>query len=427
MLRAYTTSGFSSSAYLSQGAAIAYNSNRATYINNVVSNGKISQSSANIILQGLATYLEQLGSVFEDADPLSVSAVEQQYSSIAVSTVTNVDNIDKATTAEIIITMPDDMDSIVTSIEGGSVTGAIDSSGNPSRTPVTLETAITSTYDNKFTYLASTGSLSTFAQMSSIAYTPLSVVSDVFLSTPNIADNVLRENASDNPDYKNTTTQIVVGGVMPGNDGNDVPATAAKLIHPSGLAIADNLLYIADKADNSIRAVSLISGRIVKIAGNEDQSTLDSEKISANLTFPSDELLIFREERGESGDPDTGKAGVIRGLNDADRTTQITEGSTNYRFGSIPTYRVSRCLDAQGEENVPALKTKIIFNRLSNAALFPDDAERTAARIKQGDETTDFTNYKLSPAAIAANTDGTIIFCEPGGSRIREIPRNAIY
>lgn len=425
MLRAYTSDGFAQSAYVKNGAAIGFSADRSSYVSSAVASNKLSLQSSQTLLSGLQRFLESTGQEYVKivGNTLSPSQVEEEIFSLSSQSLTDGNTIDEITFPELINLMPDNVERVLDIIDGSGVTGALDTSGIPTADSINIETAITQTFTNKSNVLASDSNLTTRGQLGSMAYTPLSVISDTCIANAHTAvDSVLTEPSNSEV----TTTQIVVGGVIPGNDGNDVPGISAKLIRPSGLAIADNLLYVADKADNSIRAVSLISGRIINIAGN-DQISNDSQKISGNLTFPSDELLIFRDQQGESGNPNTGRQGVIRGLADNSLTTSITEGSINRRFGSIPTYRVPRRLEGIGNENVPALKTKIMFNALSDTTKFPGDIERTAGIIRRGAPTTDFTGATLNPAPICANIDGTVIFCEADQNRVREIPRIAIY
>src|SRR5580704_7375831 len=50
-----------------------------------------------------------------------------------------------------------------------------------------------------------------------------------------------------------------------GGDGG--PATSASLHNPTGVAVFNNLLYIADNQNNRIRRVNLITGVIITVAG----------------------------------------------------------------------------------------------------------------------------------------------------------------
>lgn len=58
----------------------------------------------------------------------------------------------------------------------------------------------------------------------------------------------------------------VAGNGTPGN-GGDGPATAVSLNGPSGLALADGILYVADRLNGRVRAVDLAAGTVSAVAG----------------------------------------------------------------------------------------------------------------------------------------------------------------
>jgi sugar lactone lactonase YvrE len=57
------------------------------------------------------------------------------------------------------------------------------------------------------------------------------------------------------------------GTGVPGFTGDGNPARSARLRNPSGLAIADGTLYVADTGNNRIRAIDLTTGIIATAAG----------------------------------------------------------------------------------------------------------------------------------------------------------------
>ena len=63
------------------------------------------------------------------------------------------------------------------------------------------------------------------------------------------------------------TLATIAGSGILGNIGDDGPATSARLASPAGIALAGDVLYIADSGNNRIRAVSLVPGIIRAVAG----------------------------------------------------------------------------------------------------------------------------------------------------------------
>jgi sugar lactone lactonase YvrE len=59
----------------------------------------------------------------------------------------------------------------------------------------------------------------------------------------------------------------VAGTGIGGFDGDGIPATAAQVNRPFGVAVDSNTLYIADRANHRIRRVDLVSGIISTVAG----------------------------------------------------------------------------------------------------------------------------------------------------------------
>jgi len=63
------------------------------------------------------------------------------------------------------------------------------------------------------------------------------------------------------------TLATIAGTGVSGTTGDDGPATSARLASPAGIALAGDMLYIADSGNNRVRAVSLVSGLIHAVAG----------------------------------------------------------------------------------------------------------------------------------------------------------------
>jgi DNA-binding beta-propeller fold protein YncE len=84
--------------------------------------------------------------------------------------------------------------------------------------------------------------------------------------------------------------KTVAGVGSPGFNGDQLPATSAKLNYPAGIAVDKNdHLYIADYYNNRLRAVELSTGDISTIAGNGRAGTggdlgpaIDAELLNPN-------------------------------------------------------------------------------------------------------------------------------------------------
>ncbi len=102
----------------------------------------------------------------------------------------------------------------------------------------------------------------------------------------------------------------VAGNGAPGFQGDGGPATAAYLNYPTHLAVAQDMLYIADRGNNRIRRIDLRTGIITTIAGGglaSGDGPLPATDMAlsapAGMTIVSDELnrndtLYFAEEGG---------------------------------------------------------------------------------------------------------------------------------
>jgi len=66
------------------------------------------------------------------------------------------------------------------------------------------------------------------------------------------------------------TLATIAGTGSPGSSGDGGPATNARLTAPAGLALAGDVLYVADSGNNRVRAVHLVVGRIDGVAGVGD-------------------------------------------------------------------------------------------------------------------------------------------------------------
>jgi sugar lactone lactonase YvrE len=84
-------------------------------------------------------------------------------------------------------------------------------------------------------------------------------------------DNLIRR-----VDAKTNIISIVAGTGLPDYSGDGGQAIAAQLLIPTGIAIRNNILYIADSGNDRIRAVDLASGRITTIAGGGAGTDYDS-------------------------------------------------------------------------------------------------------------------------------------------------------
>ena len=75
-----------------------------------------------------------------------------------------------------------------------------------------------------------------------------------------------------------------------GYSGDGVPALAARLDSPAGMAIHASLLYFADEKNHRVRSVSLSGGAIRNVAGNgvAGFSETDTIAIAAKLNRPMD-------------------------------------------------------------------------------------------------------------------------------------------
>ena len=84
------------------------------------------------------------------------------------------------------------------------------------------------------------------------------------------------------------TLSPAAGNGRAGSSGDGGPATEARLRAPRGLAVADGRLYIADAADQRVRAVDLETGIIGPVAGSGTQgfSGDGGPALRARLAFP---------------------------------------------------------------------------------------------------------------------------------------------
>ena len=117
------------------------------------------------------------------------------------------------------------------------------------------------------------------------------------------------------------TLSPAAGNGRMGSSGDGGPATEARLRAPRGLAIADGRLYVADAADQRVRAVDLDTGIIGPVAGSGTQGFAGDggSAIRARLAFPEAVVAVdggatlFIADRGNGRVRaiDTG-TGVIR-------------------------------------------------------------------------------------------------------------------
>lgn len=84
------------------------------------------------------------------------------------------------------------------------------------------------------------------------------------------------------------TLSPAAGDGRAGSSGDGGPATEARMRAPRGLAIADRRLYIADAADQRVRAVDLDTGIIEPVAGSGTQGFAGDggPAVRARLAFP---------------------------------------------------------------------------------------------------------------------------------------------
>lgn len=98
--------------------------------------------------------------------------------------------------------------------------------------------------------------------------------------------------------------RVVAGTGVPGFSGDGGPATAARLYSPTGLAMGNGTLYLADELNHRIRAVDLAAGTIRTVAGVGQPGSLDGPVASARLSAPwalalsADERTLYVAERG---------------------------------------------------------------------------------------------------------------------------------
>lgn len=69
-------------------------------------------------------------------------------------------------------------------------------------------------------------------------------------------------------DLNDNTISTLAGNGRLGYSGDGGPAEAARLAKPAGMAFADNKLYFADLANNSVRVIDLGTGDIERLAGS---------------------------------------------------------------------------------------------------------------------------------------------------------------
>jgi sugar lactone lactonase YvrE len=120
--------------------------------------------------------------------------------------------------------------------------------------------------------------------------------------------------------------RTIAGTGSAGGAGDGGPATAAQLNHPSGITIAGDVLYIADRLNHRIRAVSLTTGIITTIAGQGSAGFAGDagEAGAARLDRPesvalsSDNLTLFIADYGNHR---------VRAVNLATRFIQTSAGT----------------------------------------------------------------------------------------------------
>jgi sugar lactone lactonase YvrE len=101
---------------------------------------------------------------------------------------------------------------------------------------------------------------------------PAKLVADVARSRLYVADtgnNRVLGIRLDDPDSAGTIDLIVGGETQGLRDG---PPAAALFGRPNGLALSDDMLYVADTENHTIRAIELPSGQVTSVAGTGDQS-----------------------------------------------------------------------------------------------------------------------------------------------------------
>jgi DNA-binding beta-propeller fold protein YncE len=97
-------------------------------------------------------------------------------------------------------------------------------------------------------------------------------------------------------DLTGHVTLVVGDGVAGSGDG---PAAEARFNHPQGVAldVAANTLYVADEQNHAIRAISLASGQVTRVAGTGHQGYPRSggPALGISLNSPWDLALVDRK------------------------------------------------------------------------------------------------------------------------------------
>ena len=185
----------------------------------------------------------------------------------------------------------------------------------------------------------------------------------------------------------------IVGGGGSTAFGDGGPATAARLNHPSGVAMdAAGNLYIADRDNNRIRRVS-VDGTISTIAGTgEEGDTGDGgPAIDAKLNAPS---AVSVDSSGNVYICDTGNG----------RVRLITSGGI-----ILPV-------------SVPGLKSPAyVMPDASGNLYIADDGSGTIVKRSASGEVTTILDNLASPRGLALDADGNLYFTEAGGPHVRRL------
>ena len=197
-------------------------------------------------------------------------------------------------------------------------------------------------------------------------YFPLGVVADNAgnLYVSDSSNSRVRKVASDG------TITTVAGTGVSGYSGDGGAATAARLKAPTGLALdASGNLYIADRADNRIRKVSM-DGTITTVAGRGDAGLPLGDGGQATVASLAEPMGVAVDKTGNVYIADTG-FNLIRKVSPSGVITTVA-GRNYYQDGPIDVGSpISLAFDAAGSLYIASFNT---IRKLS-----PDGALSTIA------------------------------------------------
>lgn len=213
-------------------------------------------------------------------------------------------------------------------------------------------------------------------------------------------------------------TTVAGGGA--GDDGGQ--ATSAILSAPTGVAIADTILYIAESGDNRVRVVDFRSGIIKTLAGTgfPGHSNDGGQASAARLFNPNDVLLVgtklyiadYSNHRVRMVDLETG---II--------TTVAGTGNSGYSGDEGP----ATSADLQYPAYLAYGGNSIYITDFGNARIRRIDLSTGIIRTIAGGGTNPFSEGRPAIEAILKKPAGivvvgdTLFIAESGGAKVRRV------